>query len=422
MGAHDNEEIIDLTDVVEEESSPQSSQGKDGDFPHEQAIDPKDLEAEFEQLLQGSQEAEGPSDSGDDLDIESLFSEMEQEPETNPSEEDAFPAFDDEKGPEDAANAGSKDAEGIADLEDLFSTSGESGPATASPGADIQEEMFPAGEEGGKPDDQPAPEPPEEPTEEPNAGTGMSGTSDTAEEPGIDQEPEPVPTAESFAQTEPAPSLDGTAEEEPAGMQDTGEAGTSDLVPLQERIEALESRPAGPDQETLYAMLTSFFSENPSGKEILQEIASQVSNDVQKTVQGLVEQRLDTMDVPSSEEITAMVQKEIKESVAENMPTPPDSGAIVQKISDQVQQKVQDGMEAWEAERVALRQAIDALQTDTPQEEKRTEERLGSLAETMVTKEDLAALDTDIQARLERDIPAAAARIIREEIAALVKG
>ena len=79
MGAKDNEEIIELTDVIEEGDLAQPSDTGEEDFPPEQAIDPRALEDEFEQLLQGSQDTVTGADLDNDLDIESLFDDLEKD-------------------------------------------------------------------------------------------------------------------------------------------------------------------------------------------------------------------------------------------------------------------------------------------------------------------------------------------------------
>jgi hypothetical protein len=509
MGAHDNEEIIDLTDVVEEPVFSQSPSQKTGDFPPEQAIDPKDLEDEFEQLLQGPADSQKNGNGGsvdDDLDIESLFEEMDQSPDTA----DAATSL----GLEDEKHEGKKppvhsseDApiEDMSDIEDIFASMDDGTPDESSldpdqeiealfseepPSSEPEPDDFMVEEEPFKPARESEPSPaedlgasedlesmssyetteeektltldeesreasspemqPQEPQDAGDTQTDLQvaassdadeGEAAVQETTSLDEEAfqataqEAAPHKEDGTET-PLPETESLSEDATqATLQETeplndplesaaqpsaetipeaaGEGALSSPVDqplveeLLERIAALEARWQQPDQETMFAMLSTFFQDNESGASVLDELTEKVTTRVQETAKHLVEEKLDALDVPSSEEIAAMVKEEISASVAENMPAAPDTQAIVQEIREDLQKKVQEGMDAWETDRIALRTDIDALQKDQLDKQALINEIREDLQEKvqegMTTWEaDRIALRTDIDA-LQKD-------------------
>lgn len=405
MGAHDNDEIIDLTDVIED---PVSS---------EPAVGSKDLEDEFEQLLQGSGSSQDKGNGtrvDDELDIESLFAEMESSPESSGGTE---PMDLDDEGPSTKKSpvhfAEDASIEDMSDIEDIFASmeedtaqdtseadkefeelllEDESASEESSPGVFLDEDE-PAGaesvtEQDAEPEDhqdfpfdaapdiepelEPEPEPESEPEPEPEPEP------DEAEEPIASQATGPAePEDEAASAGESTPAVPAQNEETPeppsAGPGSEIETETTagslaasadqdTLRELRERIAVLEARPLEPDRETLFALLDAFFLESDQGANLLDELTQKVSAAVQETARQLVEDKLNALDVPSSEEIAAMVREEISASVAENMPAPPDTQSMVREIREDLQQRVQEGMDAWESERLALRSDIEALQ------------------------------------------------------------
>jgi gas vesicle protein len=94
-----------------------------------------------------------------------------------------------------------------------------------------------------------------------------------------------------------------------------------------------------------------------------------------------------------------------------------DRQELVRDIREDLQQRVQEGMDAWEAQRTALDQEIGNLKQTLSDGDARIE----TLGASVVTRKDLEAIQEKLQAEIAREIPAAAARIIREEIAALTR-
>ncbi|MGX9364658.1 hypothetical protein ACTVJH_01285 [Desulfoplanes sp. PS50] len=591
MGAHDNEEIIDLTDVIEEPIFSESSSQKTSNFSPEQAIDSRDLEDEFEQLLQGAGSSQDNGNGGevnDDLDIESLFEEMEQSP--SPQEPDAEDPLNREKRNPPVHFSEDSTIEDMSDIEDIFASMDDDttkNPSSApdqeledllseeEPLSESETESFLVEDESSAPEadseqsvshDQAASSAPESPSLEETSGIEATLSPDEesieaslqetespiedateealqeTESPIEDETEEALQEAESPVEDETEAMLhetespdedetkvvlqeaESSAEEveppfessletrtdEPAGAPATTPADQTLVEELQERIAALENRPQKPDQETMFAMLSAFFQDNEHGADILNELTERVTAQVQETAKQLVEKKLDALDVPSSEEITAMVKEEISASVAENLPAPADTRSIVQEIREDLQKKVQEGMDAWEAERIALRSDIDALRTEPldkqtvireiredleqrvqegmdawesqrmelqkeidqlrsahsgepdsaaivrairedlqqrvqegmdaweaqrislnqeinelkdtmTQTSSREQARIDKCAASMVTREDLQAIKEDLQANISREIPGVAAKVIREEIAALMK-
>jgi hypothetical protein len=561
MGAHDNEEIIDLTDVIEEPIFSESSSQKTSNFSPEQAIDSRDLEDEFEQLLQGAGSSQDNGNGGevnDDLDIESLFEEMEQSP--SPQEPDAEDPLNREKRNPPVHFSEDSTIEDMSDIEDIFASMDDDttkNPSSApdqeledllseeEPLSESETEDFLVEDDSSAPEadseqsvshDQAASSAPESPSLEETSGIEATLSPDEESiEASLQETESPIEdaTEEALQETEspiedetkvvlqeaessaeevepPFESSLETRTDEPAGAPATTPADQTLVEELQERIAALENRPQKPDQETMFAMLSAFFQDNEHGADILNELTERVTAQVQETAKQLVEKKLDALDVPSSEEITAMVKEEISASVAENLPAPADTRSIVQEIREDLQKKVQEGMDAWEAERIALRSDIDALRAepldkqtlireiredleqrvqegmdawesqrmglqkeieqiksadsgepdsaaivreiredlqqrvqegmdaweaqrislnqeinelkDTMiQTSSREQARIDKCAASMVTREDLQAIKEDLQANISREIPGVAAKVIREEIAALMK-
>ncbi len=426
MGAHDNEEIIDLTDVVEDPVSSQSPSQKTEDFPPEQAIDPKDLEDEFEQLLQGSASSSNTGNGGavdDDLDIESLFDELEQSPDAARSL-----GLEDEEGEKKPSAPFSENSnkEDLSDIEDIFASINEDTTDGSSFDRDQElEDLFSEDPTSSQPetDDFMV----EEESTQPESDSGQSAAEDLAPEDSeslssdqtAEEEHPLTPDEESTAATFPeapfqdandtqtalqetrspdedafettlqeaeSPDEEGTeaslqereSSDDPAKApgEPSVAAGTdvADDVPvsppvdqprseeLLERIAALEARvQQPPDQEAMFALVSAFFQDNEYGANVLDELTGKVTTRIQETAKHLVEEKFDALDVPSSEEIAAMVKEEIRASVAENMDAAPDTQAIVREIREDLQKKVREGMDAWEADRIALRTDIDGL-------------------------------------------------------------
>ena len=368
MGAQDNEEIIELTDVIEEGDLAQPSDPEGKDIPHKQAIDPRTLEDEFEQLLQGSQNTVPKTDVDNDLDIESLFDDLEKD---TPG---ASPATDtDEADNQEIDLRGLSGSQNFPELDDLFSALGKPAPPSQADKTTTDE----------------IPDP-----------TAMSKPS-----------PEEPSSRETDMPASPIP---------PLPQQVNADIPDSKIAEFEARIAALETASAEPDQESLFTALSAFFQTH-QGLELIAGITSAVSKGAQETARTLVEEKLASMDVPSSEEITAMVKEEIKATVAENIPQPPDTDALITGIREELQQKVQAGMDAWEAERIALTQAIEALRKTPSPDISGIQEQSSQQTSGFLTSEDFAGLKAELDATLAREIPAAAARIIREEIAALLK-
>jgi len=422
MGAKDNEEIIELTDVIEEGDLAQPSDTGEKDFPPEQAIDPRALEDEFEQLLQGSQDTVTGADLDNDLDIESLFDDLEKDtpspsPDDNSSETDAQDQEVDLRG-----LSGNED---LPELDDLFNALDE--PETPFRPEETTADEFP--------------------------------TPDLADIP--EQTPVLEPEEPSFQETDLQPSISPEAT-----LLEDAPLPENSIADLEMRIAALEAKSAEPDQEALFSALSAFF-EGTQGQELITGITEAVSKEAQETARSLVEEKLASMDVPSSEEITSMVKEEIDAAVAENTPQPPDTDTLIAGIREELQQKVQAGMDAWEAERMALSQAMEAMREAQPQpldtdaliagvreelqqkvqagmdawEAERMalsqaveamgeaqpkdlssiQELIDQRTSDLVTTKDIAGLQADLEATLAREIPTAAARVIREEIAGLLK-
>ncbi len=120
MGTHDKEDIIDLTEVIDDQAAPPASPTKTGDFPPEQALDPKALEDEFEALLKGSDPLPEPTpaaDQEDGLDIDSLFDDLTDEPQKD--ETASSTATEEASLDKDAADTSTKTND---DLEELFAS------------------------------------------------------------------------------------------------------------------------------------------------------------------------------------------------------------------------------------------------------------------------------------------------------------
>lgn len=556
MGAHDNEEIIELTDVIDDAAFSPSSSKPTQDFPLEQAIDPKDLEDEFEQLLRDapddrSSDAETTVD--DDLDIESLFEEMEQG-DTSSSNRQDDPHVLEQKDDAGAALSPASDPD-MDDLEDLFASLDDDASSKTSsssqPDISVQDQDMDELLTNSEPSLQPDNAPLDEGIDGAKTPATDSGTDDLFQDqtPGeseqapaehadvqeLQKDPLDVPAtdhdrdaAESLVDTHGDAAMapvtdDPMPADAPASIQkdepspDLSPALSADkalLESLQERVASLEAQTQTPPQPDLFAQLAAFFQESAQGRELLEDIAGKVTSRMEATTKQLVEEKLDMLDVPSSEEINAAVREEIRASVAENLPTPPDTKELVREIRQDLQQRVQEGMderetqrmelhkaiqalqekdasqspdrqelvreiredlqqrvqqgmEEWEAQRMELRTDLNALKEAASREEPldkealvremredlqhRIREALGqwetekaalsremdelrqtaqatplqsqikTMASTMVSREELETLKKELLAALSKEIPRAAAQIIREEIAALTR-
>ncbi|GAU08303.1 hypothetical protein [Desulfoplanes formicivorans] len=411
MGAHDNEEIIELTDVIDDAAFSPSSSKPTQDFPLEQAIDPKDLEDEFEQLLRDapddrSSDAETTVD--DDLDIESLFEEMEQG-DTSSSNRQDDPHVLEQKDDAGAALSPASDPD-MDDLEDLFASLDDDASSKTSsssqPDISVQDQDMDELLTNSEPSLQPDNAPLDEGIDEAKTPATDSGTDDLFQDqtPGeseqapaehadvqeLQKDPLDVPAtdhdrdaAESLVDTHGDAAMapvtdDPMPADAPASIQkdepspDLSPALSADkalLESLQERVASLEAQTQTPPQPDLFAQLAAFFQESAQGRELLEDIAGKVTSRMEATTKQLVEEKLDMLDVPSSEEINAAVREEIRASVAENLPTPPDTKELVREIRQDLQQRVQDGMDEWETQRMELRTDLDAIKQAVSQTE-----------------------------------------------------
>lgn len=411
MGAHDNEEIIELTDVIDDAAFSPSSSKPTQDFPLEQAIDPKDLEDEFEQLLRDapddrSSDAETTVD--DDLDIESLFEEMEQG-DTSSSNRQDDPHVLEQKDDAGAALSPASDPD-MDDLEDLFASLDDDASSKTSsssqPDISVQDQDMDELLTNSEPSLQPDNAPLDEGIDGAKTPATDSGTDDLFQDqtPGeseqapaehadvqeLQKDPLDVPAtdhdrdaAESLVDTHGDAAMapvtdDPMPADAPASIQkdepspDLSPALSADkalLESLQERVASLEAQTQTPPQPDLFAQLAAFFQESAQGRELLEDIAGKVTSRMEATTKQLVEEKLDMLDVPSSEEINAAVREEIRASVAENLPTPPDTKELVREIRQDLQQRVQEGMDEWETQRMELRTDLDALKQAVSQPE-----------------------------------------------------
>ena len=313
MGVHDTSEIIELTEVIHD--------GKK-DLSREQPLTSTTLEDEFEQLMQDARTPSSGPGVHDDLDIESLFEEMEDAGHSTPT-----PNADD-------APETSLLGQELAGLDELFgSLESSSTPST----------------------DKDAPSPGQK----------------TAEPEQAEQEPAgPGSAATEAVQAESIPEKDGS----PDTM----------LLNLTTRVAALENASVEPDMDTLQESFTAFFEKSDEGEELMTRITSAVVHELKGSAGALIEEKLAALELPSSEEITAMIKDEISSAVKETFP--PDADTLAAEIREDFQ------------------------------------DQLDTIKGEMLTGEEADILKTEINETLAREIPAAAARIIREEIAALLKG
>jgi gas vesicle protein len=98
-----------------------------------------------------------------------------------------------------------------------------------------------------------------------------------------------------------------------------------------------------------------------------------------------------------------------------------DKQELVQEIREDLKQRVQKDMDAWEAQRIFLNQEITELKETMTEASSGKQARIDELAASMISKHDLDAIKEELLATISREIPGAAARVIREEIAALMK-
>ncbi len=459
MAEHDNEEIIDLTDVIDEpESASPASQEAEmqdvsdassvetGDFPPEQAIDPKDLEDEFEQLLN---ESAGSSDdeagaSGvsidKDLDIESLFEEMEDDtlpdkgaddendtPETSktPDDLEVFAEAGKEEQPDDPdalfdklvdtkASDTVKDESDQKDFDELLAKE-TAKTSEAEQDADLEELL--ASEQPAAPEEVPTPQEPA-----------------TQEEPDPQPEPAPEPETPSVDEPEAEPEVEPATKPEEASLPED---------------KPVEDKPTEPEQPVAEAAPEEQIQEPEAPAEDLsapvapEEPAAQEPATQEPAVQEPAKQEPAVQEPATQEEPVAHVSPDLSadtEPQATAEETPP---APVPSVDTTLLEELKDRIAALEAKvqhpdedkafamLTAFFQTSDQgkalIQEITGNVTRELQETVGQLVLEKVDalglplKVDLETLQENIQISLAKEIPGAAAKIIREEIEALTQ-
>ncbi len=327
MGAHDTKEVIELTDIIHDgEQHVSREHSLEDAFEHVRA-DTRDMTT-------------ARTGAHDDLDIESLFEELEKTENSTTASPASSPADNDAKKTE--HDTSRRDQE-FADLDDLFGSID-----TPSASSDDQDTT---------------------------ASETKTGPETTA--------------AENSREAEPV---------SPVTLED-----------LTARIITLENRSFTPEPKMLENALAAFFEENDRGRELITLVTSTAILELRETAGALIDKKLASLEILSSEEISSMITEEIGTAAREV--SPPDTDLLPAGIKEELQNTLREEKEAWGEERTALSNEVASLQARQNQQENQEND----------IRNQLETLRADINATLAREIPAAAARIIREEIAALLK-
>ncbi len=138
--------------------------------------------------------------------------------------------------------------------------------------------------------------------------------------------------------------------------------------------------------------------------------------DIRQDLQQKVQQGMDAWE---TERVALRADMDALQAIPQ--PEPLDKEGLVREIREDIRQKIKESMDAWEAERTALGKAMDDLRQATAESSSTYQARIDEIAASLVTAEDLQAIKEDVRASLSREIPAAAAKVIREEIVALMQ-
>ncbi|WP_028573773.1 hypothetical protein [Desulfonatronovibrio hydrogenovorans] len=505
-----DEEIIDLTDVVEEGKVPEQDKDQQDDSSGERDFD-EDLNDLFESLS-----SEKDSQDGQD-EFEDLFQDKEGEPagekdsgpddsarEQDQAEDDFLKDFLGDEDPQDQPeSAGITDES--AELEDLVADlEGEKG----DPGPDLEEQpQVPEPD----PDLEEQPQVPEpdpdlrvegqaEPEKEPDTSEDKEVSPSSKEDlpPAADPEPEkPVSGIETLAdqletladrlevleekfsqeqerletravQAVEEKGLDlGFIEELSARISGQVKAGLGELI--EEKLGNIELLKGMEDE--FRAGVIEIMEQKGLETSFARDLSQKISEDTEKRIQDQVagqletltmsdesefirkiealEKRLDSLNVPDPSELQQGIMKDVEILLEEKLsgqdsgPDSPDPG---QELSDLVDQKISELVESWQAEKKALaaelenalkfwgkmQEKLTVLSQDIGElRDKSTEldpellERIDSMSELAVTRTDLrnlaSQLKVELEEYIEKKVPAAAARVIREEIAAILR-
>ncbi len=454
MAEHDNEEIIDLTDVIEEPDS-ESSSSQDGkmqetvdeissaatdDFPLEQAIGPKDLEDEFEQLLNDSDDSSN-DDAGasnisldKDMDIESLFEEMEDDilPDKDAGDaKEAAPASPDDVEllieAEEEEQTSSDDADALFDK--LLDTKESDAVKDETDQKDFDELLA---KETAKTSETEQDEDLEEllASEEPAVPEVPTPQEPAAQEPAAQEEPAPQPDD---PKPESAPEPETPSIEEPEAEPAVEPETETEKASLSED-KPVEDKPAEPEQPVAEAAPEE---QAPESEAPAEDLSASVAPE-EPAIQEPAVQEPATQEEPAapvSPDLPANAQPQAMAEETPPAPAPSVDTTLLEELKDRVavlEAQVQhpDEDRAF-AMLTAFFQTSDQgkalIQEITKNVTHELQETAGQLvlekidAMGLPLKMDLETLQENIQTSLAKEIPGAAAKIIREEIEALTQ-
>jgi hypothetical protein len=404
------DEIIELTEIVEEGSPQEQTDKKDPEnvdgFPKENAVESKDFDEELTDILESvidddpESEKEPEKDTLEDLSFDDLFeedilskddlsSEKRSSEEENLTHDDATLQ----------SSATTKETENeFAELDNIIADLDENDPDQVMEEASVEDEI-------------------------------------------ISDLEKSIQDTESEKKKEPRDETSLKSE-----SQDTDETATQQnkLINLEQRLDNLE---AGLEDKLAQIKI-----------DLLNEIKDQMDNQIklqateiltpeleplkQKIAQ--VEEQLNNLSIPDKDELKEAISQEITKTLDENKGDSTKQEELQKHIFEVIEQQLETKLSTWQKEKEAvakeieeaskyqakLQDSLEKLASDIEEIKDRTSteklnRRVEELSLNFLSKDELKLLASQLKTELEefitKQVPLAAAQVIREEINALLK-
>jgi hypothetical protein len=257
-----------------------------------------------------------------------------------------------------------------------------------------------------------------EPTLEESAETGLEELdleleiSDTEE--ALGQETQPAAAREEAA--DEAVFQESRVEDDDLKDMDLGE--DIQLGELEGLISDLDQDDGREPDEEMRAMLDADDQKTP---EVSPEVLTKIKA-LEEKIKDL-QTKMESAAALDAEEIVQMVDQRMQKA-ASAAPARQDEADLIEKIRDRVQTQVREGLDEWQAQKDELYADVKMLK-EKFSELTALEEKIEAQRQARESAVDPAQLESElmikIKAELERLVPETAARILREEIAGLKK-
>ncbi|NCC24314.1 MAG: hypothetical protein EOM25_03795 [Deltaproteobacteria bacterium] len=384
-----DEDVFELTEIIEEDAP--------DDFPVENVLGENDLDTEFKDLLDDSKPDDTQEAFGEDLDIDALFKDLDDDrPDTKASDVTA-----------DLPESAVLDLDAEIDLS-LETDAAPEEPALPEPEPEFSVDLP---EPESTPDlevDLPKPEAEDALTDEERELEKLGEEVKLGELEnlisGLDEESGPEPDADMRGMLDESARVPGVSIEEFQSLR-------ADLDAMHERLAATEQ--AAPSAEDGIAPLAEDLAALREKVETIEKsVAEEKTGPLAADIDSLKE-RVQALPIPTNDELVALIR--------ENLPEPP---AIpdVEAVSAEIRNEIQTGLDECRNERDGLKGEIQALKSQIQElsdQREALQSEVRALAAAPSAEAIEAAVTEKLRVELERLIPDAAARILREEIAAL---